>query len=209
MKDQFRFRGIAPARLVPAVAVALFAAACTDDSTGPESSALSDEEVAAIAVSADLSAGDGVSEGIVTNTSITTTDGTTTITLNHQRSCPNGGTAAIVGTLTGTRSDEELTATFDGTWTGQGCVVRSGLAVTGALDLDATRRYLRLEHSGAQSTSLEGSLAWTRANGESGTCAIDVSSTRSFASGTWTREVTGSVCGRTVDQTTTWTWDRD
>jgi hypothetical protein len=54
---------------------------------------------------------------------------------------------------------------------------------------------------GVLTQTQKGAFGWTRSNGRSGTCAIDLTST--FDPATRTATIKGSFCGRPVDDTRT------
>lgn len=195
------------ASLLAILALSVGAAGCDDEVVDPETD-LSAAEATAIALSADLAAGDAASEEALEEAEEVGQDGTRTVTYQRTRACSGGGEATIAGDIVATRAGETFSASFEGDWTAHACgtATATGLEISGTVAFAAERRVDGSEHSGEQSTSLEGTIEWSRANGTSGVCSISLVSVRARTAGSASRSVTGTVCGRAIDRAVDWNW---
>lgn len=125
------------------------------------------------------------------------------------RNCPVGGSSTMAGTLDLNLDSEEYTIemTVEAEHTFAGCTFRrrggEDLTIDGVLTVDAFRGIVLMGGStGTQSH--KGTLEWSRSDGSSGTCEIDLTTTLSVNRGEGTRTVTGFLCGREVSRETSW-----
>ncbi len=144
--------------------------------------------------------------------------GTDEVTFTRTRSCELGGEVVVDGTLVREWVAETRHVTIDvaATKTHVACTFTVG-AGAGAeseitITLDGNPNVAITAHReremgyfvGLQTMSHAGSVAWTKSDGTSGTCDIDIQAVLDPEAGT--RTVTGTACGRTIDRT--WTWNR-
>lgn len=123
--------------------------------------------------------------------------------------CDLGGTAALSGEGSWAIDTNAGTIDFDATATGTyvGCSFETDKDVE--IELDGSVAFAADRHleqgliSGSQ--SYEGSLDYLTSDGKEGTCPIDVSAEFSLSQNNASRTVNGSVCGQSVNATTTWT----
>jgi hypothetical protein len=121
------------------------------------------------------------------------------------RACPAGGSVTITGAAERTVTDgvAEYTVQAEGVW--DECARARGsrmLTIDGTFHLEAYRRRANGQFAGIQTATKSGEFTWTRGNGESGTCAFSVTTTRNPE--THTRHVEGTVCGRSIEREVTW-----
>lgn len=134
---------------------------------------------------------------------------TVTTTFTRSRTCPRGGQVTVEGTLVHSwdRQARDASHQFNATRTEDDCAFagRGGgtLTIDGAPNtvVTATRSVVGGVPQGRTLTR-EGAFTWTRANGESGTCAVDLTATWDPATRTHTLQ--GTFCNQTIDLTRTW-----
>ena len=167
------------------------------DVTGPDASAVdADRTVDAHIVAADP---------ITSRTEFVTT-----------RSCPAGGQLVVQGTREREWDRETRSGTSDLslTKTHEDCArtlrrAHVTIALNGApnVAVKAHHAWQNGHRVGLQTLSMEGRVDWETSDGRSGTCAIDVDAV--FDPETHTRTVTGTICHRTIERTTTWNHQGD
>jgi hypothetical protein len=198
-----------------AAAAVLALAACNGDTTGPSTTSLSADEAQALGVSMAGTTSDALSDafgnpafdfaptGAAAMDSVTTTE-----TFTRTRTCPQGGTVTVAGTRAGVRN----TTTHSGSWnetatrTDNACAhqVKSGVTVTinGAPNVALTSSHTRTNSVPGPWTHTEkGAFDWSRSDGKSGHCTVDVTAT--FDPTAHTLHVAGTVCNTTFDKTVT------
>jgi hypothetical protein len=198
-----------------AFAAALTLAACSSDSTGPSTATLSADEAQALGVSMAGTTNDALGDSFAgVSFDFAPTGGaamdsiTSTNTFTRTRTCPKGGTVTVAGTRTGTRN----TTTHSGTWsetatrTDAACAheVKSGVTVTvnGAPNVALTSQHSVTNGvPGTWTHTEKGAFDWSRSDGKSGHCTVDVTGT--FDPATKTLHVKGTVCNTTFDKTVT------
>lgn len=199
-----------------ALPLACFALAACDDSTSPESS-LSAQEAAALAValdnassaSVDQAQSSGASFSLSPSGKLAQAVSTRTDDFDFSVPCPRGGTTSLDGQSVFVINTDEGFITLDVTASKghAACGFRTdqGVDVTvdGTIEFVAERE-LR-EGLIAASNSHSGSLDFVTSDGKEGTCEIDFTTAFSLTTGSATREIAGSVCGHSVDVSTTWT----
>ena len=131
-------------------------------------------------------------------------------TFNVSGNCPLSGSAAVNGEL-GITIDTNagtIAVDLDGTSAYTSCKVRGrdGVEVewTGSVDFDA-ERFLSRAGTATGAQTHRGTVNYVTSTGKSGSCPIDFSAEFTASSSAATRVVTGTVCGQTVDATTSWT----
>ncbi len=200
---------------VLAAALALLAAACADDPAEPELADLTADEAAWLAAEIDAVT-DGILGAQPSMMGAQAPAGavmpaampdTVTVEFEATRSCPEGGEAHVAGTMVRERDDATgtLTVHTEATHTMTACAregVRGVVTVDGEMAVTADRKRVDGRPSGPQTTTHVGSLTWSRASGQARTCDIDLVSVRDPDTGTRTLE--GTVCGREVSRTVTW-----
>lgn len=210
---------------VAALGIALVAGACSGSGTGPTRATLSADESQALAATMDtenntvlgnqtgrldtspgLSPVSSQSEGIP---GLRATVLSSQTTFHTQRDCRLGGSMTVDGDISHTYDTDThtLTADFQATVTHDGCVrnIRgTQITLTGNpnLQLVAHRERVNGVPTGLQTWSLQGSVSWTKADGTSGTCDIDIQGQLDPAA--HTRTIDGSVCGHTIHESLTW-----
>jgi hypothetical protein len=133
---------------------------------------------------------------------------TTTTTFTRTRECPRGGSVGVQGSIVVTRDPETRTGSrqFNATRTEAGCVfaARGGgtVTITGnpSTALTSSQSWTNAQ-PGVRTNTTKGSFTWQRSTGESGTCAVDLTST--FTPATRTHTLKGTFCNHTVDVTRT------
>jgi hypothetical protein len=199
--------------------VGLSAAAC-DRATRTDAASLSAEEARALAAAVD-----GASAAVVdsrsksgANLSLADLPGAAAdVFTNHgnlsvSRDCPAGGSTSLSGEQTLVIDSDAGTLTLDVTASKAhaACAFRTEqgerITVDGTVSLVA-HRALSSAGTASGSQTHEGSLSYTTSSGKSGTCEVDLTSAfdASQATGTATHTINGTVCGRAVDLTSTWT----
>jgi hypothetical protein len=129
-------------------------------------------------------------------------------TFERTHACPAGGSVTVSGTVDRTIDRATLTGTLavSAKRVENACAVkqRNGVTVTvtgqphTAIGVTAS---FNKGVPGVITQTQKGAFAWSRSNGRSGTCAIDLTST--FDPATRTASIKGSFCGRPVDETRT------
>jgi hypothetical protein len=129
-------------------------------------------------------------------------------TFERTHACPAGGSVTVSGTVDRTidRATQTGTLAVSAKRVENACAVkqRNGVTVTvtgqphTALGVTAS---FNKGVPGVITQTQKGAFGWTRSNGRSGTCAIDLTST--FDPATRTASIKGSFCGRPVDETRT------
>ena len=203
----------------PLIACSLVALALTtacDGTTTPDDASLTPAEARALALAMDdagTAAVDSRAKGpdlslapsspsrdVVTHTS----------SFNVSGACALSGTAAVNGQLAITIDTNAGTVAvdLDGTSAYTACRVRGEqgveVALTGSVDFDADRLLTRAGTASGSQTH-RGTVDYVTSTGKSGSCPIDFAASFTAGAGTATRTVTGTVCGQSVDATTTWT----
>jgi hypothetical protein len=134
---------------------------------------------------------------------------TRTFTVN--RTCPAGGSVTISGRVEGEidRGTGSGTLTENRTISMDDCArgSRRGtitlntpdnapITISGQVTIENGRHV-------AGSFTKQGTFVWSRSNGDSGSCTIDLTVTWSRQGNTFTHTVKGTICGREIDRTTT------
>ena len=135
---------------------------------------------------------------------------TVTTTFTRTRTCPAGGDVKLEGTVTHTAdpATQSGSTAFNATRTENACVLAGPnggtITITGNPNtkLTATQSVTNGVR-GVRTATKVGSFNWSRGNGKSGTCNVNVTATWDPA--THTLHVAGTFCNRTVDVTRTWT----
>lgn len=129
-------------------------------------------------------------------------------TFERTRACPAGGSVTVTGTVERTvdRATRSGKVAVNATRVENACAVqqRNGIivTVTGQPNTAVTaRRSFENGVPGVFTQTQKGAFSWTRSNGKSGTCTLDLTST--FDPATRTATVTGDFCGRSVNETRT------
>lgn len=201
------------------IAIGLALSAC-EDTAGPEGDRLSRSE--ALLLTAQVMAS---SEGAATTAvgesgaGATVADGRsdalggppTSFTHTHESThpCPSGGQVAVNLLVTGMFDDEtnSMQADLAGSHTHTGCAVpHQNITIT----LDGEPSIAFTASIGAENGvpsqpftfTLDGAFSWAASDGRSGLCELDLDAVTDFAARE--RTVSGSVCGHTITQTTTW-----
>jgi len=134
---------------------------------------------------------------------------TVTTTFTRTRTCPQGGDVKLEGTVVRTwdRSTSSGSISFDATRTEEACAFnRNGvtITVTGNPNTKLTANQSVTNGTpGIRTATKKGSFTWTKSNGASGSCTVDV--THTWDPATKTLHITGKLCNQTVDITRTWT----
>jgi len=134
---------------------------------------------------------------------------TVTTTFTRTRTCPKGGSVKLEGTHTLTTDPPTRTgsASFNATRTENACAFDRGdntITITGNPNTQLTSNQSWSNGvRGVRTATKKGSFTWSRSDGKSGTCNVDVTATWDPA--THTLRVQGTFCNRTVDVTRTWT----
>jgi hypothetical protein len=200
--------------LLPGVLAAMLAlGACDQGVTGPAASDLSDDDVRALASETGDQDGafldgfaapsfDLLSSGPRFATTVTTT-------FTRTRNCPQGGTVTLAGTSTqtGDPATHSGSSVFSATRTENACVIgRDGGTITingnPNTQLNSNQSWTNGVR-GVRTATKVGSFTWTRSNGKSGTCNVNVTAT--WTPATHTLHIVGTFCNRAVDVTRTWT----
>lgn len=208
-----------------ALGLALVAGACSGSGTGPARSTLSADESRALATTMDSQnntvVGDqtgrlDTSPGLAPlsdrsggTPGLRATVLSSETTFHTRRDCRLGGTMTVDGDISHSFDTDThtLTADFQATVTHDGCVrnIRgTDITLTGNpnLQLIAHRERVNGLPNGLQTWSLKGSVSWTKPDGTSGSCDIDIEG--QLDPSTHTRTVDGSVCGHTIHSSITW-----
>jgi hypothetical protein len=189
---------------------AMTLAACGDD-LGPTTE-LSSLDLIAIALDADIVAGAILNDqinivGSSADGSGLTVNAGDVRTFSRSRDCPGGGNVEVSGSVERTRvGDNAFEFAFNSTGAQNECVHLRGersVTIDGHFTMTASWRREAGQPSGVQNTHRFGSFTWTRGNGATGTCEFDVTSVRDPVN--HTRTVTGTMCGRDINRSTSWT----
>jgi hypothetical protein len=188
--------------------VALVAAVgCSRDSVGPGLDGMGADDAASIAIDTDEITGDiilaqldvgGFEAGLAV-------DGITR-PFSRSHECQAGGTVTVNGEIERTQSGDgvvEWTLVADGAW--NDCARARGdrkLTIDGEFTLNAYRKRVNGEFVGPQTTTKSGHFTWTRGNGDTGECDLNLTSVRQPDARTI--HITGTVCGREIDRTVEW-----
>ena len=196
-----------------ALAAAVVLAACDKGTTGPDgSSQLSAEDVRTLAGETGDQDGammDGFGGPSFNKTPAGPQFATTvTTTFTRTRTCPQGGSVKLEGTHTVTAdpATHSGSSTFSATRTETACAfARNGRTITingnPNTQLTASQSWTN-GVPGVRTATKKGSFTWSRSDGKSGTCTVDVTATWDPA--THTLHVSGTLCNQTVDVTRTW-----
>ncbi|HEX8393618.1 MAG TPA: hypothetical protein VF665_14835 [Longimicrobium sp.] len=135
---------------------------------------------------------------------------TTTTSFSRQQPCPAGGTSTLAGQRVVTADPETRTGnvSLTATRTDAACAfnARRGsgatLTLTGTPNVQvAAQQAWAAGVPGVHTATTRGSFSWARSTGQSGTCSVDLTSTRTPATRTYT--VAGTFCGQTINVTRT------
>lgn len=202
---------------IPGAIVALVAlAACSDSATGPGSQSASLSAADTQTLAGEFGDQDGafldgfsgpafdiVSAGGPSYATTATTDFTRT------RTCPQGGDVKLAGTQTSTTDRAAKTASFQftATRTEEACAFNHAgvtLTVNGnpSTTLTASQSWSN-GTPGVRTATKVGSFTWSKSNGKSGTCTINL--THTWDPAAKTLHISGQMCNQTVDITRTWT----
>ncbi|MDX1673758.1 MAG: hypothetical protein R3314_03055 [Longimicrobiales bacterium] len=127
------------------------------------------------------------------------------------RSCPLGGQLVVEGTREREWDRETRSGSSDLslTKTHEDCartLRRADVTITlnGApnVAVEAHHAWENGRRVGLQTLGIQGAIDWETDDGRSGVCTLDVDAV--FDPETHTRTVTGTVCDRTIERTTTW-----
>ena len=129
------------------------------------------------------------------------------------RDCPLGGSVHHEGerTMVRDRAAQSARMTLEATRELRDCAQerRNGVVITtsGEMNFTAEHYHEAGVPVGPQTQTQEGSFSWSTDSGREGSCDIDLTTVfeQDTATGVWTRTVTGTVCGRTVERTASWT----
>jgi hypothetical protein len=125
--------------------------------------------------------------------------------------CDLGGLAALTGDGFWKIDSDAGTIEFGVTATADysACAFKTNnnveIELDGIVDFAADRLLDFQQGLATGSQSYEGSLAYVTSDGKEGTCLVDVSADFSLTQNNASRTVSGSVCGQSVNATTTWT----
>ncbi|HEV7589600.1 MAG TPA: hypothetical protein VGO40_15905 [Longimicrobium sp.] len=134
---------------------------------------------------------------------------TVTTTFTRTRTCPQGGDVKLAGTVVHTAdpATHSGSTNFSATRTENACAFnRNGntLTITGNPNTQLTASQSWTNGvPGVRTATKVGSFTWSRSDGKSGTCNVNVTAT--WTPATHTLHVTGTFCNQTVDVTRTWT----
>ena len=198
------------------LALMLAAAGCGDDAVTPPEATLSAAEANLLAAEFDALAGSVLGGAFGPYHSVAPSGAAYSsvpvpinVTFNRTVACPRGGTTTIAGTTTGTGDRETRTVATEtsATKTQAACAhaTREGtvITVTGNpnVAIRSTRRTVSGAPSGPQTTTQRGAFTYATSTGKSGSCTVDITAT--FTPETRTHTLTGTLCGRTINQTRT------
>ncbi len=120
--------------------------------------------------------------------------------------CPEGGTVAATGSTSGDTEGQSggLEASYNATLTYTECRGTSDEGTTFEIDGSLTTAidFQLNEDTFALQGTHTGTLAWT-SDGRSGSCTLDLTFSNTVTGTTQSSEVTGTVCGVTVNETVT------
>lgn len=129
-------------------------------------------------------------------------------TFERTRACPMGGSVTVTGTVERAidRATQSGTLAVNATRVENACAVqqRNGITVTITgkpnTSLTVTQSFNK-GVPGVLTQTQKGAFSWTRSNGKSGTCTLELTST--FDPATRSVSIKGTFCGRAVDETRT------
>ena len=133
---------------------------------------------------------------------------TVTTTFSRTRTCPQGGSVKLEGSVTHTAdpATKSGSTSFTATRTEAACVFgRNGHTITinGNPNTQLTSNQAWTNGvPGVRTATKVGSFTWARSDGKSGTCNVNVTAT--WTPSTHTLHVQGTFCNQTVDVTRTW-----
>lgn len=125
--------------------------------------------------------------------------------------CDLGGVAALAGDGFWKIDSDAGTIEFGVTATADynACAFKTNndidIELDGVVDFAAERMLDTQQGLATGSQSYEGSLDYVTSDGKEGTCSVDVAAEFSLTQNNASRTVAGSVCGQSVNATTTWT----
>lgn len=134
-----------------------------------------------------------------------------TRTFTVTRSCPAGGSVTISGkvegeidrdTRSGTLTDSRSISLDDCTRELRRGTITLNTADDAPLTVNGQVTVQNGVHV-AGSFTKQGTFQWSRSNGDTGSCTIDLTIAWSRDGNTFTHTVKGTVCGRTIERTTT------
>jgi hypothetical protein len=205
-----------PKVLIPGALAALLAlAACSDSATGPANpSQLSASDTKTLAGEFGDQDGaflDGMDSGaaadrIPSGPALATT---VTTTFTRTRTCPVSGDVKLAGTMVVTidRTTKSGSYAFDATRTEEACAFNHGgvtITVSGNPNTHLTANQTVTNGTpGVRTATKVGSFTWSKSDGKSGTCNVNL--THTWDPATKTLHITGQMCNQTVDVTRTWT----
>jgi hypothetical protein len=136
---------------------------------------------------------------------------TFTRTFTVTRPCPAGGSITISGKVEGEieRDTRSGTLTENRTISMDDCTrpLRRGTVTLNTADGApiAVNGQVTVQNGlhVAGSFTKQGTFQWSRSNGDSGSCTIDLSITWNRDGSTFTHTVKGTICGREIERTTT------
>lgn len=198
--------------VLPALMALAALAACDGASpTGGADASLTQAEAQELA-----SAWDGVSAGVMDGYGGpfaavlpgTPAEATTTIQFTSTRACPGGGTATVQGTREVTRDGNgNGSVDFSATRTDAACTfpARRGtgtvtITTTPSVQLTSEQTWTAGQ-PGTRTSTQVGSFDWERSGGASGSCTVNLTSTWTPATRTYT--LNGTFCNRTISVTRT------
>ncbi|GBD32773.1 hypothetical protein HRbin33_01747 [bacterium HR33] len=199
--------------LVPVMALLVFGTACSDFlGSGGNLDTQDAADVADFMAATAIDGLDGI--GIVGAPAASAEAAppiTFTRTFTVTRSCPAGGTVTISGKVEGEidRDTRSGTLTESRTISMDDCAreLRRGTITLNTADDApiAVNGQVTIEngHHVAGSFTKTGTFEWSRSNGDSGSCTIDLTITWSRDGNTFTHTVKGTICGREIERTTT------
>lgn len=201
--------------LLPLASLAVLAAC--DDSTAPAPGSLTAAEAVAVAVALDNSISRAVQPEAAANGATLSllpggpeaAVGTHEFSVDVTLPCPRGGTARLQGrqSLVIDTDEEYITVDVLGSQDHEGCVFRTGegidVTLDGLVEFEAARELRQGLASASQSHS--GTLEYSTSDGKAGSCPVEISTSFVLEPGSASRNIFGSVCGHSVDVTTTWT----
>ncbi|HKP74592.1 MAG TPA: hypothetical protein VJT67_03570 [Longimicrobiaceae bacterium] len=133
---------------------------------------------------------------------------TVNTSFSRTRTCPQGGSVKLEGSITTTTDRETHTGStsFSATRTETACVFgRNGHTITinGNPNTQLTSNQAWTNGvPGVRTATKVGSFTWARSDGKTGTCNVNVTAT--WTPSTHTLHVQGTFCNQTVDVTRTW-----
>lgn len=129
-------------------------------------------------------------------------------TFERTRTCPAGGSVIVTGSVERAidRATQSGTLAVNSKRVENACAFqqRDGIivTVTGQPNTSMTaRQSFDKGVPGVLTQTQKGAFSWTRSNGKSGTCTLDLTS--AFDPATRTATVSGTFCGRSVNETRT------